>query len=558
MVCAGLMAGMDLIFPMMTRLFMKDFIPNLDLHSIVVYIGVLIALYIVHLGCQYTTDYWGHVVGLRMQYAMRKDLFKHLQIMDIRFFDENKIGHLMSRIINDLGEVAELAHHGPEDLFIAGVMLVGSFWYLFRINMGLTLIIFGFVLIMCWFAMTKWPVMSNALQEQRRKIADVNAELEDSLSGIRVAKSFANEYYEERRFDQANTAFRRATQRGYQVEAQYSSGMTFLTNLLNLTVLAAGSIYAYHGHIDLADLTAYLIFVNLFLQPIRRLTNFTRLWQLGMTGFHRFLEIMNIEPSIIDSEAAVELRNVKGTIELKDISFQYEEQSEVLDNINLTIRPGQTVAFVGPSGGGKTTLCHLIPRFHDACSGEILIDGINIREIQLQSLRKNIGLVQQDVFLFAGTIRDNILYGQPTASDAELVEAAKNARIHDFIMTLPDQYDTYVGERGIRLSGGQKQRISIARAFLKDPPILILDEATSALDVVTEREIQEVLGRLCAKRTTLIITHRLPAIWHVDEIVVLDNGQIQEQGTHIELMARKGFYFALHKWLIRDYELPGS
>ena len=448
MVCAGLMAGMDLVFPMVTRTFMKDFIPNQNLRSIVIFLGILLGLYVFHVICQYITDYWGHTLGAKMEYAMRRDLFRHLQTLDFKFFDDTKVGHLMSRLVNDLRDVTELAHHGPEDFFIALMMLIGSFWYLAKINLSLTLIAFASVPIMVWFSITQWGKMSRALTNQREKIAEVNAELENSLAGIRVAKSFANEPYEEKRFGRANTAFRNATQRGYKAEAEYTAGMRFLTNLVNLTVLAAGAIYTYKGHIDLADLTAYLMFINLFLQPIGRLTNFVHWYQMGMAGFKRFVEIMTIEPSIVDKMDAVVLDRVKGAIELKDVSFQYTEHSEVLEDINLSIAPGQTVAFVGPSGGGKTTLCHLILRFYDVSSGEIRIDGVNIKDIQLESLRKNIGLVQQDVFLFAGTIRENIMYGNPSATEEEMIAAAKNAQIHNFVMSLPDGYDTYVGERG--------------------------------------------------------------------------------------------------------------
>lgn len=559
MFCACLIAGLDLLFPVATRIFMKDFIPNRQLRSMLIFLAALVLLYVVRLIAQYIVNYWGHVVGVRMEYQMRKDLFNHLQTLDFKFFDNTKVGYLMSRLVNDLRDVVELAHHGPEDLLIATIMLIGSFWYLSRINLSLTLWAFAFVPIIAWYAVSQRGAMNAAFREERRKVAEVNAEVENSLSGIRVAKSFVNEDYERERFGKANIAFRNARQSAFRAMGKYSAGMNFLTNMLNLTVLGVGAIYTYRGVIDIADLTAYLMFIGYFLQPIHRLTAFTQQFQQGMSGFERFLELMAVKPSIVDAEDAVELKDVKGAISLRNVSFSYNGKSEVLKDINLDIAPGKTVALVGPSGGGKTTLCHLIPRFYDVTGGEILVDGVNIKSIKLASLRKNIGLVQQDVFLFTGTIRENILYGKPDATEEELIEAAKNAQIHDFIMSLPDGYDTYVGERGIKLSGGQKQRISIARVFLKNPPILILDEATSALDTVTEQEIQAALQRLSENRTTIVIAHRLSTVRDADEIVVIKDGRICERGTHNELMEKQGFYANLYKssddtWLAEDTE----
>lgn len=525
---------------------MKDFIPNQNMRAVAIWVAALILLYIGRLVCQYIVDYWGHLVGVNMEYHMRNDLFTHLQTLDFKFFDDTKVGHLMSRIVHDLREISELAHHGPEDIFIASLMLLGSFFYLLTINVPLTMFAFAFIPIIATYALFKRRAMNRAFTQERIKIADVNAEVENSLSGIRVAKSFVNESHEKQRFNAANSLFRKARCNAFKAMAEYSSGLNFLTNLLNISVLGVGAWIMNLGHIDLADLTAYLMFISFFLQPIRRLISFAQQYEQGMTGFARFVELMAVKPSIVDKPNAKELTYVKGSIELQNVSFHYDNSEEVLEDISLTIATGQTVAFVGPSGGGKTTLCHLIPRFYSITKGQIMIDGFDITEVTLSSLRRNIGLVQQDVFLFTGTIRDNILYGDPTASEEEMIAAAKKAQIHEFITSLPDGYDTYIGERGVKLSGGQKQRISIARVILKDPPILILDEATSALDTVTEQEIQQALVKLSEDRTTMIIAHRLSTVQHADKIVVLTKGKIQEQGTHTELLRQRGIYHKLH------------
>ncbi|HKM43145.1 MAG TPA: ABC transporter ATP-binding protein [Limnochordia bacterium] len=552
LIAASVIALLDLLFPIITRTFMKDYIPDQNIQAILVWTGALVLLYVLRLGCQYFVDYYGHTVGVNMEYQMRTDLFQHLQTLDFRFFDDTKVGHLMSRIVNDLRDISELAHHGPEDLFIASFMLVGSFLYLLTISVPLTLITFAFIPIIGWYAYTRRTAMNKAFTEERRKIADVNADVENSLSGIRVAQSFVNEKYERSRFDNANSAFRTSRRRAFKAMAIYSSGLGFLTDILNVAVLCAGSLFMFSGHIDLADLTTYLLFIGYFLQPIRRLISFTQQYQQGMTGFDRFVELMDVSPGVTDKPDANELPPVHGDIELKNVSFQYNEYAEVLRQVSLRIPAGSTTAFVGPSGGGKTTLCHLIPRFYEVTEGQITIDGHDIRDVTLSSLRLQIGLVQQDVFLFTGTIRENILYGYPTASEEAMIEAAKKAQIHDFVLSLPEGYDTHVGERGIKLSGGQKQRISIARVFLKNPPILILDEATSALDTATEQEIQGALAELAKERTTLVIAHRLSTIRHADQIIVLTDGVIREQGTHQDLLEEKGIYAGLHSNQLDD------
>jgi len=546
MACATLIAVLDLAFPIITRMFMKDFIPNRNLQAVALWVAALVGLYLARWLCQYIVDFWGHVVGVNMEYHMRKDLFSHLQTLDFQFFDNTKVGHLMSRIVNDLREVTELAHHGPEDLFIASVMLIGSFVYLMSINVPLTLLVFAFIPIIVWYAYGRRSKMESAFTEERKRVADVNAEVENSLLGIRVVKSFVNEDYEQVRFDKANDEFKVARRGAFQAMAEYSSGLSFFTNLLNVMVLGAGAWFMHEGRIDLADLTAYLMFINYFLQPIRRLISFTQQYQQGMTGFARFVELMEVKPSITDRPGAVAPTKLRGDIVLEDVSFRYDTSEEVLEGISLSIPAGTTAAFVGPSGGGKTTLCHLIPRFYDVTKGAIYVDQIDVRDMKPAALRSQIGLVQQDVFLFTGTIRDNILYGRPDASEQEMIDAAKKAQIHDFVMTLPDGYDTYVGERGIKLSGGQKQRIAIARVFLKNPPILILDEATSALDSITEHEIQAALVELSRNRTTLIIAHRLSTIRHADQIYVIIDGKIREQGTHEELLKLGGLYRELY------------
>ncbi|MBU4563039.1 ABC transporter ATP-binding protein/permease [bacterium] len=553
MSCAFVIASIDLAFPLITRQFINDIIPNGKLRIFYIFIIALLVLAVIRAVLNYIIDYWGHIVGTRMERDMRRDLFEHLQTLSFDYFDNIKTGHIMSRIVNDLREISELAHHGPEDLFLSLVMLIGSFIILTTIEWRLTLIIYSFLPLLIWYATLKRKKMTAAFRSVRKRIANVNAQLENSISGIRVAKSFTNEEYEIEKFNEGNREFNSSREFAYKVMAEFFAGIFFLSNILNIITLSVGGFFVYRGYINIGDLVAYLLYINFFLQPIRKLTNFTQQFQNGMTGFERFVEIMKVKPSIVDKEDAVTLKEIKGKIEFKNVAFKYSEEKFVLSNINLAIMTGETMALVGPSGGGKTTLCQLIPRFYEVNDGEILIDNINIKDIKIKSLRENIGLVQQDIFLFTGTIKENILYGKPNSEDAEVVEAAKNANIHDFILSLPEGYDSYIGEKGIKLSGGQKQRISLARAFLKNPVILILDEATSALDSEAEIIIQQALEKLTVGRTVLVIAHRLSTIKNANEIVVLTDQGIKEKGSHDELIAKDGLYAKLYNAQFRGF-----
>lgn len=546
MVCAFLISGTDLVYPMVTRHLINRVIPDKNI-SLIFTIGVLmLVLYGVRMFLEYIVGYYGHVLGVRMEYDMRKKMFSHVQDLPFKFFDNTKTGHIMSRMVNDLNEIAEMAHHGPEDLFISTVMIIGSFILLLTINVKLTLITFIVLPFMLYFAMHYNSKMRRNFRDIRVSLADINGRLEDSISGIRVVKSFTNEQYEEDKFDDGNDNFKRLRTISVRYLGIFGSGVNFFSNLSTLVTLVAGGYFAAKGEITFGDLTAYLIYINQFLQPVKRLANFIEQFQRGMAGFKRYTEVMEIEPDIVDSENAVEIENVKGQVEFSNVAFSYDEKNSVLSGIDLKVTPGETVAVVGPSGAGKTTMCNLIPRFYDIDSGSIRVDGKDIRDITIKSLRKNIGIVQQDVFLFSGTIKENIAYGNLDASDDELIRAAKAANAHDFIMELPEGYDTYIGERGVKLSGGQKQRISIARMFLKNPPILILDEATSSLDNQSEAVIQKSIEGLSKDRTTFIIAHRLATIKNAKRIIVLTEKGIEEQGTHRELFDKHGVYHALY------------
>lgn len=546
LIAAFAVALCDLVYPMITRNIMNEVVPNKDSRMLIVFAVTLLLIFIVKAGLNYFMQYWGHVVGVRMQADMRSYVFTHLQKLPNSYFNDNKSGVIMSRIINDLMEVSELAHHGPEDLFVSLVMLIGSFLILLGINVPLTLIIFAILPFIILYAVTQRKRMSKAFMDTRVKTGDVNATLENSIAGMRVTKSFCTEKEELEKFNESNDIFRHSREGAYKVMAEYFSGMFLFIDILNLVVLIVAGYFTYMNYINLGDFAAYLLYVNLFIQPIRKLINFTEQYQNGMTGFERFSEIIN-EETEKEAKNPIELKDVKGNIEIENVSFTYEDDNEVFKNLSLSVEAGKTVALVGPSGGGKTTLCNLIPRFFDFEEGDIKIDGISVKDVSLNSLRTNIGVVAQDVFLFTGTIKENIIIGKSGATDKEVIDACKKARIHDFIMTLPNGYDTYVGERGIKLSGGQKQRISIARIFLKNPPIMILDEATSALDNVTEQEIQKSLEELGKDRTNLVVAHRLSTIQSADEIIVLTQNGIEERGTHKELIEKGGVYSKLHR-----------
>lgn len=535
----------DLVYPMMTRSLINNSIPNREFRTIIIFGITLLIIFFIKAACGYFMQYWGHVVGVRMQGDMRKNIFTHLQKLPNSFFDNNKTGDIMSRIINDLMDISELAHHGPEDLFISIVMLIGSFIILCTINISLTLLIFAFVPFIIWFTLFERNKMNKAFFDTKVKTGLVNANLENSISGIKISKAFVSHKAEEEKFEKGNAKFINAREKAYKVMAEYSSGAGFGMDILNYVGLIGGGIFTFIGLISIGDYMAYMLYINSFITPIKKLIDFMEQFQNGITGFQRYMEIMNAEQES-DKKDAIELNKVHGEIEFRNVVFSYEGK-KVLDDISAKIEKGKMLALVGASGGGKTTFCNLIPRFYEVESGDILIDNNSIYDIKLDSLRENIGIVQQEVFLFTGNIRDNILFGKADATEEELIRAAKMANIHQFISTLPEGYDTYIGERGVKLSGGQKQRISIARVFLKNPPILILDEATSALDNATERIIQESLEKLCAGRTTIVVAHRLSTIKNADEIIVLGSNGIMEKGTHEELIKKQGVYRKLHE-----------
>ena len=534
MACAFVLAVCDLFYPMITRNIINIYVPNQQLNLMITWLAILGFIYLLKVGLNYYVMYYGHVMGVTIQANMRRSMFEHLQDLPFVFFDENKTGTLSSRIVNDLMEVSELAHHGPEDLFISLVMLIGSFIALSTINLPLTLIVFSIVPFLVFFAMKLRLRMENTYMETRVTIGEVNATIENSISGIRVSKAFSNKEREIKKFEKNNNKFQLARRKAYKVMAEFHVGTSFVMDLLNILVLSAGGIFFFNGYINFGDFTAFILYIGNFLNPIRKLINFVEQYQSGISGFKRYIEIMDTDIES-DELGAKDIFEVKGAIKFDNVTFSYDSHKEILKNISFGIKAGETVAFVGPSGGGKTTLCHLIPRFYETEEGNIYIDGINIKEFTRKSLRKNIGIVQQDVFLFTGTIADNIQCGKFDATMDEIIEAAKMANIHDYVMSLPDGYNTYVGERGVKLSGGQKQRISIARVFLKNPPILILDEATSALDNATELMIQNSLDKLSKGRTTIVVAHRLSTIKNADKIIVIDRKSTRLNSSQMQI-----------------------
>lgn len=556
MIASLLISVIGMVYPVVTNKMLNEYIPN-KMYSTIVIAGIIVlVLYIIRMLLRYFVQYYGHIVGVHMQSQMRKDLFNHLEKLPFRFFDNNETGRIMTRLTSDLFEVVELAHHGPENLLISSVMIILSFAYLATINWVLTLIVFTCVPILVVVTVHFRKAMRAAFDARRKSNATINAAIESSVTGIRVTKAYTNAENEIKKFEVGDKEFVNSSYKAYNAMAKFHSSTSFVTDVFNVFILIAGGLFLYAGEISFGDYSTFIVSVNLFINPVNTLIGFMEQYQNGVSGFKRFMEIMDEKPEE-EKPDAKELTNVQGEIEFKDVSYSYEATKEVLHDVNLKIAKGRKVALVGPSGGGKTTLCYLLPNFYSLndSSGSIMIDGTDIRDLTLNSLRKNIGIVQQDVFLFAGTIRENIIYGRPDASEEEMFEAAKRANIHDYIMTLDNGYDTEIGERGVKLSGGQKQRLSIARVFLKDPAILILDEATSALDNTTEVLIQQALDELCKGRTTLVVAHRLSTIRNADEIAVVIDGKIKERGTHEELIEANGTYKKLYSLQFRENDL---
>ena len=546
MCCALGIALVDLAFPYVSRLSMQSLLPSGLFGTFFAVMGILLGAYALRAGMHFIVTYYGHMMGVLIEADIRRDLFQHMQDLSFSFYDKNRTGQLMSRATNDLFEITELAHHGPEDLFISLVTLIGAFCLMCTIQWRLALIVFAVVPVFVVFTMVMRRNMMGASVEVKKNMAGINGQLESSISGMRTAKAFANEDQENEKFRTSNDRFKGAKRGYYKAMAIYNAGLEFALPVMNVLTIAAGGYFIMKGQMDYIDLVTFALYISTFLTPVRKLAAFVEQFLNGMAGFKRFVELMRVQPEVADAPDAKVMPAAKGDIDIDDVSFAYDGGETVLDHISIHIPQGETVAVVGPSGGGKSTLCQLIPRFYDVTGGRILVDGQDVRSVTQHSLRQNIGIVQQDVFLFAGTIFDNIRYGRPDATEAEIVEAAKRAEIYNDIMEMPDGFQTQVGERGVMLSGGQKQRISIARIFLKNPPILILDEATSALDSVTEARIQSAFDELAKGRTTLIIAHRLSTIRNAHRIIVVDDNRIVEEGTHEELLRSGGEYASLY------------
>lgn len=546
LLCATIISAIDLAFPQLLRTLTKTLFagaPGKIISALIpITIGLLVA-YIIQTACRYYVTYAGHMMGARMERDMRKELFDQYEKLSFSYYDQNNSGQMMSKLVSDLFDISELAHHGPENLFISLIKIIGSFIFLFMINRMLAVPMLILVVLMLVFSYGQNKKMQETFMDNRRKIGDINSSLQDTLAGIRVVQSFANERIEQEKFNRSNENFLISKDANYRCMGSFMSGNAFFQGMMYLVTLVFGGFLIAHGRMEASDLAMYALYIGIFISPIQILVELTEMMQKGLSGFRRFLEVVETEPDIVDAADAKPLKNVKGNVCYEDVSFHYsDDDTPVLSHVSFEIPAGKSIALVGPSGSGKTTICSLLPRFYDVTEGRVTIDGNDVRKLTLESLRSQIGLVSQDVYLFGGSIKDNIAYGKPEATMDEIVDAAKKANIHDFIMELPDKYDTFVGERGTRLSGGQKQRISIARVFLKNPPVLILDEATSALDNESERFIQKSLEELAKERTTITIAHRLSTIRNADEILVVADCGIAERGTHEELLALDGIY----------------
>ena len=551
LIASFLVAAIGIGYPIITNMLMKDFIPNENVNGIIIASIVLLAIYFIRMLLRYFIQYYGHVMGVKMQAEMRKDMFDKLEKLPYSYYDNHETGKIMSRMTNDLFEISELAHHGPENIFIASITIISSFVYLMILNWILGLICFGMLPILLVISLYFRSKMKIAMTNSKIAIAKVNASIESSITGIRVTKAYTNAKTEAKKFDVYNEEFVNARSESFGAMARFFSSSQFITDAFNVLIILGGGLFIYYKIMEVSDLTTFIVSISLFISPVHQVIQFSEQFINGTTGFKRFIEIMD-EPEENEYEGSKILENVKGDISFKDVTFSYNDSKTILNHISFDIKQGENIALIGPTGGGKTTICHLIPRFYNITSGEIKIDNQNINDFTLESLRKNIGIVQQDVFLFNGTIKENILYGNENATDEQVIEASKKANIYEYICSLEDGFDTIVGERGVKLSGGQKQRISIARVFLKDPKILILDEATSALDNTTELLIQNSLNELSKGRTTIIVAHRLSTIKNATKILVVSNGSIIESGNHDELINKKGIYYQLYMLQFKD------